>query len=133
MSQGGTYSVVGLLVRNGLVLSISRRDDHDDLGLPGGKVEPGEDPEDALVREMGEEVGILVEEFHQVYEHPDRVEGGARKPCRAYLVTSWAGSPKSVEGQRVQLVTPSRLLDQCCRFRDYNASLFEAIGMEVGG
>jgi 8-oxo-dGTP diphosphatase len=131
MSPDGIYSVVGLLVMGDLVLAVSRRDDHDDLGLPGGKVEDGEEAEEALVRELGEEIGILADEFHRIYEHPDRTEGGSRRPCRAYAVTVWTGSPHPKEGQRVQWVAPSELLSQRCRFREYNASLFKAVDMEV--
>lgn len=125
------FSVVALLERNGLVLAISRRNDHENLGLPGGKIEPGESPEEALVRELGEECGILAEEYEMVYEHLDRVEGDLRRPCRGYRVTSWAGSPHSVEGQRVVWVPPGRLLEPSCSFRDYNERLFDHIGTRV--
>jgi 8-oxo-dGTP diphosphatase len=55
-----TRLVVGVaLVRDGRVLA-ARRADTDDWEFPGGKVEPGESPEDAAVREIAEELGCTV-------------------------------------------------------------------------
>lgn len=49
---------VAVIKKDGLVLSISRKDNHYDLGLVGGKVEVGETPEQAVIREVMEEVGL---------------------------------------------------------------------------
>ncbi|HAF70079.1 TPA: 8-oxo-dGTP diphosphatase MutT [Candidatus Acetothermia bacterium] len=56
--------VAAFLVQGGRVL-LSRRRPGDVRGglweFPGGKVEPGEPPEEALARELSEELGIRVE------------------------------------------------------------------------
>jgi 8-oxo-dGTP diphosphatase len=55
------FVVAGLLVRNGVVLICQRRPDQPmalQWEFPGGKIEPGESPEQALVRELQEELGI---------------------------------------------------------------------------
>ena len=52
----GSASV--LVIRDGdKILAISRKGDHDDLGLPGGKIEQGESPITAACREAVEEIG----------------------------------------------------------------------------
>jgi len=53
----------GVLIEGGRVLLTQRKKGSHLAGaweFPGGKVEPGEDPRDALVRELHEEVGIDV-------------------------------------------------------------------------
>lgn len=53
----------GVLVEHGRVLLTQRKKGSHLAGaweFPGGKVEPGEDPRDALVRELREEIGIEV-------------------------------------------------------------------------
>lgn len=56
--------VCGLILKDdGRVLAARRSSSMDLPGkweFPGGKVEPGETPEEALIREINEELGILV-------------------------------------------------------------------------
>ena len=54
-------SAVALIDRDGRVLIAQRPSGKSMEGLwefPGGKIEPGETPEDALIRELYEELGI---------------------------------------------------------------------------
>ncbi len=59
-----TLVVAGLMARDGRVLITQRRADQAlplQWEFPGGKVEPGEAPADALARELREEIGVGVE------------------------------------------------------------------------
>ena len=69
--------------------------------FPGGKIEPGEDPREALARELREELGIEVLEatpwitrFH-TYTH-------ATVRLHFYRVTAWRGEPQPLEDQAIQ-------------------------------
>jgi 8-oxo-dGTP pyrophosphatase MutT (NUDIX family) len=54
-------SATVLLLRDGHVLAVSRGDDLDDWGMPGGHVEPGETPAETAARELLEETGAEVD------------------------------------------------------------------------
>lgn len=58
---------VVLINPEGLVLGVSRKNDHDDFGLIGGKMEePDKTPEDTAIRETLEETGLKISNLRLV-------------------------------------------------------------------
>ena len=104
--------VVAALVREpGRILMSRRRADQAMPNLwefPGGKVEPGEHPEAALVREVREELGcdIEVDRIHEVVFHayPDFDLYMLVYPCDIV-----GGAPSAVEVAEVAWVEAARL------------------------
>jgi mutator protein MutT len=120
----GLFAVAALVFLDGLVLSVSRKNDHNDFGLPGGKIDPGETPVQAIIRELKEETGVTATKIKQVYEDLDRVEDGEPRPCRTYLVEEWYGEPRAVEKARVEWLRPHQLFCFTNTFNRYNIELF---------
>ncbi|AIR65228.1 8-oxo-dGTP diphosphatase MutT [Cedecea neteri] len=76
--------------------------------FPGGKIEAGESPEQAVIRELQEETGIVVQSaslFETLeYQFPDR-----HISLWFYLIESWAGEPWGKEGQPGRWVAQEEL------------------------
>ena len=104
-----------LIDPDGRVLITQRPEGKAMAGLwefPGGKIEPGERPEASLVRELREELDVVVD-----------------PPCLApltfashayhdfhllmplYVCRKWRGLPRGLEGQQLKWVRPARLRD----------------------
>ena len=106
-------SAVALIDGEGRVLLAERPEGKSMAGLwefPGGKVEPGETPEAALIRELHEELGIdtwqsclapltfashTYEDFHLLMP--------------LFACRKWNGIVSAQEGQRLTWVRPARL------------------------
>lgn len=108
-------SAVALIDKDGRVLLAQRPEGKSMAGLwefPGGKVEPGETPEEALIRELEEELGINTwssclapltfashryEDFHLLMP--------------LFACRKWQGTPMSKEGQALKWVHANALRD----------------------
>ena len=96
----------------GRILLARRTEGRDLAGLwefPGGKVEPGESPEDALVRELREELGISAAVGASVI----RVQ--MAYPDKQLLLdvreAAFSGHPRGLEGQALAWVPLHKLAD----------------------
>lgn len=92
-----------ILTPDGKLLLAQRPDDKAWCGwweLPGGKLEPGETAEQALVRELNEELGIEVTQttpwVTYTHEYPKTIVRLA-----FHRVTGWNGEPSGIEGQAI--------------------------------
>lgn len=59
--EGVKTAVCVLYEKDGLFLSVSRKDDPTDFGLPGGKLDEGETLIQCAIRELSEETGYLLQ------------------------------------------------------------------------
>ncbi len=80
--------------------------------FPGGKVETGERPEELLIRELEEELGIVVREAclapltFASHTYPD-----FHLVMPLYVCRRWDGAVTAKEGQSLAWVRPNRLRD----------------------
>jgi 8-oxo-dGTP diphosphatase len=104
-----------LIDADGRVLIAQRPEGKSMAGLwefPGGKVDPGERPEDALIRELKEELGIVVKEAclapltfaSHTYEDFHLL-------MPLYVCRRWEETVTPREGQKLAWVRPNRLRD----------------------
>lgn len=112
MTAGGARVavVVGILRQaDGAVLLTSRPDAKPYAGFwefPGGKVEPQEQPERALQRELLEEIGVRVMRccfaWTVSHDYPH-----AHVNLHFYWVDAWQGDPRPLESQQLLWVRAS--------------------------
>jgi 8-oxo-dGTP diphosphatase len=108
-------AAVALVDADGRVLLAERPTGKSMAGLwefPGGKVNAGETPEAALIRELAEELGIdvtascLAPFTFASYSYPD-----FHLLMPLYVCRKWSGIPTAQESQRLAWVRPARLAD----------------------
>lgn len=107
------FCAAGVLKRDELYLIAKRPEGKPFAGFwefPGGKIDPQETPEEALKRELHEELGInihlsaLQKIIDVSYAYP---EFSLLMPT--FLCKNWEGEPQGCEGQILQWVTLQEL------------------------
>ena len=110
-----TVAACALVDADGRVLLAQRPRGKPMAGLwefPGGKVEAGERPEQTLIRELKEELGILVNEAclapltFASHSYPD-----FHLLMPLFVCRRWEGTPMALEGQQLAWVRVNRLRD----------------------
>ncbi|MEJ8475749.1 (deoxy)nucleoside triphosphate pyrophosphohydrolase [Roseibium algae] len=115
MSKIVLVAACALVDVDGRILLAQRPEGKSMAGLwefPGGKVEVGERPEETLIRELDEELGICVNEACLA---PLTFASHAYEDFHLlmplYICRRWDGTPSGREGQALKWVRPARLRD----------------------
>lgn len=118
----------------GFIVAVSRRNNEQDLNLPGGKLEPHEIAVYGAARELEEETGLEIHpnQLQLVYQR----ETGTTSGRMAYVYSVTLGTPAPPKliaetGLTAKWVRPERLLRKECSFRDFNAAMFASLGLLV--
>lgn len=118
----------GILWRGRELLAVERPPGKPMAGyweFPGGKAEPGESPEEALGRELHEELGVTVRrwELFQVVCHD---YAHARVRVHFFHVWQWDGEPHPHEGHVLRWTGPDEAA--ILRFLPADRGVLEALG-----
>lgn len=111
-------AAVALIGEDGRVLMQRRPIDKQHGGLwefPGGKLEPGETPEMAAIREIEEELGIVIPPETLIPltfagDNAGMPSAGARPiVIMLYICHRWTGEPQCRDGEELRWFAPSAL------------------------
>jgi 8-oxo-dGTP diphosphatase len=109
-----TTVVAAVIERAGLVLIAQRKPTGQHAlkwEFPGGKVEPGETPEKALLRELEEELGIRARVDSEVGRYEFQYQGRWPIMLMFYRVLEFSGEPKNLDFEQIVWAPRERLRD----------------------
>ena len=107
-----TTVVAAVIERNGCTL-IAQRDAESWHPLkwefPGGKVEAKETPEEAVVRELEEELAIQASIDREIMRYKYQYPGRSPILLIFYRIVDFAGEPQNLQFEQIRWESPSRL------------------------
>jgi 8-oxo-dGTP diphosphatase len=110
----GVLVVAAVIEREGRILIGQRKrgDWHEyRWEFPGGKVEPGEDPRGAVVRELAEELGIAAEAGEELTRYQHQYAGKPPIQIIFFRVTRFEGEPENLAFEQIRWENAARLGD----------------------
>ncbi|MBF2056011.1 MAG: 8-oxo-dGTP diphosphatase MutT [Cyanobacterium sp. T60_A2020_053] len=119
---------VAVIIDDSHNILIDQRPPHDSMGgyweFPGGKIEEGETPEDCVIREIKEELGVdIVIDSHLMdinHNYPEFTLTLMVFKCHII-----AGNPQPLESVEVRWVTPSELTN--FQFPEANQAIIDLL------
>ncbi len=105
--------VAGLIFQNGRVLACQRRADGAfplKWEFPGGKIEPAEQPESALERELREELGIEIDAMRRVFAHTHDYENFPTVRLEFFHVSAFRGEIVNRVFEQIRWVRADELI-----------------------
>lgn len=122
MTKPKAFGTSVLIMKDGKVLAVARRNDPNQWGMPGGKVDPNETEEEAAVRECFEETGLRIWNLKEVLRRQVGSDTGVTFTC------DWEGEPASQPGEpECKWQEPEILMVGI--FGEYNTTLFKKLGI----
>jgi mutator protein MutT len=102
--------VCGIIERNDKILIAKRKNDH--WEFPGGKINENETPEDALSRELQEELMIDTDPLEHIFINEVKfVRGEKRIHLMAFHVTDFKGDITPTVHENIAWIEPSEAPD----------------------
>jgi 8-oxo-dGTP diphosphatase len=121
--------VAAVIVQNGKLL-VCQRTRHQTMPLkwefPGGKIEEGEQPRDALRRELEEELGIHAKVGDEIVRVQHTYPNGVMVELRFFVVREFSGAIENRIFRDVQWSAPKDLATY--DFLEADASLIKDLG-----
>lgn len=111
-----------LIIKNAKVLAISRKNDHTNFGLVGGKCKENETFEQCAIRETYEETGLTIYELTLVFTRQDD-----EYEVQTFIPKSYSGTIVESDEGIVRWVSPEVVM--AGTFGQYNANLFKHLGI----
>ena len=107
--------------RDGRYLCVIDNDNPTRIGLPGGRIEPNEFTEDAAVRELWEETGLVTDALQLV-----SVDNFMERQVSLFIVDSYDGDLRGSREGRVGWCNVATLVSGF--FGDYYSRVFKKLG-----
>ena len=121
-SEKEVYASVAVIINNGKFLGVTRKNQPDNWGLPGGKKNKNESPEECCLRELEEETGFKGKIISFLLSRTDIT---VNKQVNAYLVEIVSGNMIPEDSIKVDWISEKELLSGV--FKNYNKQTIEKL------
>jgi 8-oxo-dGTP pyrophosphatase MutT (NUDIX family) len=106
------------------VLTVNRPEPPYEMSIPGGRIERGESPAAAALRELYEETNIVGAAARLVWIGSSPTDG---RTVYVLIVPRWRGAPYPREGGVVAWMRPRQLVAQGTIYGGFTSELFRAL------